>query len=214
MKHLPEESEHETKQARRREKAETRLRIQGALPPQPFDRFRIITECISEARQIINLSDHRARYALIIIGALNAGMFAVISRADLMAGIPPAVKPWLIGLIIVYGLLTMAFVLYAIDCLRPRSLEGALPGAAKPTGTEPLGLLFWEVVGRQGLGEYHEKWDRVRMAQINREAEAIFHTISGVVRAKNRSLRRLYQGLVALVVLATLVLGLVTLFGL
>ena len=52
------------------------------------------------------------------------------------------------------------------------------------------------------------------MAQINREAEAIFHTVSGVVRAKNRSLRRLYQGLVALVVLATLVLGLVTLFGL
>lgn len=207
---VDEAAEGTRKRARRLEKAEARLRLQAALPPEPFDRFRIITECISEARQVIDLSDHRARYALVIIGVLNAGVFALISRAHLLADIPSLVKPWLVGLIVVYGLLTMAFVLHAIDCLRPRPLESALPDSPAPPGAEPMGLLFWEVAGRHHLDAYHEKWDRVRMAQINREAEAVFHTLSGVVRAKYRALRRLYQGLVVLVILATLVLGVVT----
>ena len=200
----------EGKQARRLEKAAGRIRLQTALPPEPFDRFRIITECISEARQVVELSDHRARYALVIIGVLNAGVFALITRAHLLAGMTPAVKSWLVGMIIVYGLLTMAFVLHAIECLRPRPLDSALPDVPGPLGAEPLGLLFWEVAGRQDLDAFHEKWDRVRMAQINREAEAIFHALSGVVRVKYRALHRLYLGLVVLVILATLVLGVVT----
>ena len=200
----------EGKRARRIERAEARLRLQAELPPEPFDRFRIITECISMARQVIDLSDHRARYALIIIGALNAGVFALISRAHLLAGMTSGVKAWLVGMIIVYGLLTMAFVLHAIECLRPRRLDSAFPDTPAPTGAEPLGLLFWEVAGRQNLAGFHEKWDRVRMGQINREAEAIFHALSGVVRVKNRALHRLYLGLVVLVILATLVLGVVT----
>jgi len=204
------EPELEGKRARRLEKAEARIRLQAALPPEPFDRFRIITECISEARQVVDLSDHRARYALVIIGVLNAGVFALISRSHLLAALTPAVKSGLVGMLIVYGVLTMAFVLHAIECLRPRPLDRALPGVPAPPGTEPLGLLFWEVVGRQDLASFHAKWDRVRMAQINREAEAIFHTLSGVVRAKYRALHRLYLGLVVLVVLATLVVGVVT----
>ena len=199
----------EGKRARRLARAEERIRLQGALPPEPFDRFRIITECIAEARQVIDLSDHRARYALVILGVLNAGVFALISRAHLFTGMPSVVKPWLIGMVIVYGLLTMAFVLHAIDCLRPRPLEKAWSGEAAPPG-EVQGLLFWEAAGRHDLSKYHEKWDRVRMAQINREAEAIFHTLSGVVRAKYRALHRLYLGLVVLVVLGTLLLGVVT----
>jgi hypothetical protein len=200
----------EGKAARRLAKAEARIRLQEALPPEPFDRFRIVTECISEARQVVDLSDHRARYALVIIGVLNAGVFALISRAHLLASMTPGVKAWLVGMIIVYGLLTMAFVLHAIECLRPRPLDSALPDAPAPTGTAPLGLLFWEVAGRQDLAGFHEKWDRVRMGQINREAEAIFHALSGVVRVKYRALHRLYLGLVVLVILATVVLGVVT----
>ena len=204
------EAGHEAKWARRMDKAEERISLRAALPPEPFDRFRIITECISEARQVVDIADHRARYALVIIGVLNAGVFALISRAHLLADITPVVKSWLVGMIIVYGLLTMAFVLHAIECLRPRPLGSAMRDAAGPPGTEPLGLLFWEVVARQNLDRYHEKWDRVRMAQINREAESIFHTLSGVVRVKYRALHRLYLGLVVLVILATVVLGVVT----
>jgi TRAP-type C4-dicarboxylate transport system permease large subunit len=59
------------KQARRREKAEAKMGLQASLPPDHWERFRILTDCISEARQIISLSDHRTRYALIIIGVLT-----------------------------------------------------------------------------------------------------------------------------------------------
>ena len=84
VEHHTPEGGPEGKRARRLAKAEARIRLQETLPPEPFDRFRIVTECISEARQVVDLSDHRARYALVIIGVLNAGVFALISRAHLL----------------------------------------------------------------------------------------------------------------------------------
>jgi hypothetical protein len=48
------------------------------------------------------------------------------------------------------------------------------------------------------------------MAQINAEAEAIFHTLSRALAAKVSALHRLYVGLVVLVVVAFAILCLFT----
>jgi len=198
------------KQTRRREKAEAKLSHLAESRPDPWERFRILTECIGEARHVIDLSDHRARYALIIVGVLNAALFALLSRAHLIADLPAGVKPWLVGLLVMYGVLTLAFVFSAIESLRPRPL---VAGGKGPGGTGPgplSGLLYWEVVAGQDLEYYHRAWDRVRMIEVTRETETIFHTMSRVVRAKNLALRRLYVGLVALVILAGFLLIITT----
>ena len=200
------------KQARRREKAEARLRRLGELPPEPRERFRILTDCISEARQVVNLSDHRARYSLIIIGVLNAGVFAAGSEARLLTEVSAALKPWLAVVLVIYGLLNLSFVLFAIDSLRPRPLA-ARPESLASAGAGLPGLLFWEAVSQQSLERYHETWDQVRMAEINREAETIFFVLAHVVQQKHQALRRLNAGLVALVIYATLLLAAVTWFA-
>lgn len=190
----------------KREKAEARIRLHEELPPDPWERFRIVSDCIREARQTVDLYDHRARYALVIVGVLNAGVLAVAGSSRRFGEVPATMRPWLIAAVVIYAVLTLAFVLSAIESLRPRPPEVLRQVLPAPTGEEASGLLMWEAVGQYALEEYHAAWDRVRMVQINREEEAIFHALAGVVLAKHRALRRLYMGLVALVVMAALLL--------
>lgn len=177
-------------------KRERKRRQDAHRHPDGWERFRIVTEAISEARQVVEISDHRARYALVIIGVLNAAVLVFIARWDLLQGLSGGIRFWLIGLVIVYAILTFGFVLHAIDCLRPRPLKA-----------DARGLLHWEAVSGRELAELEDAWSRVRLDEINAEAVAVFHTLAGVVAMKYRALRRLYQGLVVLVVLSAVILG-------
>ena len=204
------------KHAEKHEKREQKVRQHADRPPEPWERFRILIEAISEGRQVIDLTDHRARYALIVLGVLNAGAFAFISRAHLLGALTGAVKLWAVGLLLFYGVLNLIFILHAIDCLRPRPLSQALP--AEGTADEgrplplhrPLGIMFWESVARMDLDTYHRAWDHAVMGQVNAEAEAVFHAMARVIQEKYRALRRLYAGLAGLVILAFLLLCLFT----
>ena len=204
------------KHAEKHERREQKVREHSDRPPEPWERFRILIEAISEGRQVIDLTDHRARYALIVLGVLNAAAFAFISRAHLLGGIQGPAKLWAVGLLLGYGALNLVFVLHAIDCLRPRPLSRALPPEGPPADGrplplhQPLGIMFWESVARMDLASYHRAWDHAVMGQVNAEAEAVFHAMARVISHKYRALRRLYAGLTGLVILAFLLLCLFT----
>jgi hypothetical protein len=205
------------KKARKRRKREARLRRDSERPPDSFERFRILIELISEGRQVVDLADHKARYALVVMGVLNAGVFFLMSRAHLMTSLPESVKPWLTGFLIAYAALSFVFVLHAIDCLRPRQLHYAqlLSSAAGPAAPEAgRGLMYWEAIAGYKLEAYREAWGKVQMEQINCEAVVIAHRLALLIRAKYAALGKLYAGLVVLVVLAALLLALYTGFAL
>ena len=44
------------------------------------ERFRILIEMVSEGRQVVDLADHKARYALVMMGVLNAGSVSCRGR--------------------------------------------------------------------------------------------------------------------------------------
>jgi hypothetical protein len=198
--------------AEKHREREAKVRRQADRPPPPMQRFRIIMEAIEEGRRVIDLADHRARYALVALGVLNAGAFLLISRAHFLGSVAPAARNWMVVLLLIYAALNLLFVLHAIDCLRPRRLSRALPPGRVIRGEqslpmhEPMGLLFWEAVSRVDLPTYRQAWDHVVMGQVNAEAEAVFHTMARVIQAKYRALGRLYVGLAGLVVLAFVIL--------
>jgi hypothetical protein len=199
------------KQARKRHKLEAKRRRDSERPPDSFERFRILMELIGEGRQVVDLADHKARYALVIMGVLNAGVFFLMSRAHLITGVPLAVKPWLMVLLIGYAFLSFVFVLHAIDCLRPRQLHYAqlLSGAAASSAREMgHGLMYWEAITGYELHAYQHAWGTVRMEQINGEVVVIAHRLALLIRAKYAALGKLYIGLVVLVVLAAVLLAL------
>jgi hypothetical protein len=205
------------KRARKRRKREARLRRDSERPPDSFERFRILMEMISEGRQVVDLADHKARYALVVMGVLNAGVFFLMSRAHLLTSLPQSVEPWLMGLLIVYAALSFVFVLHAIDCLRPRQLHYAelLSSAAGPAAREARrGVMYWEAIAGYELEAYRQAWGKVHMEQINCEVVVIAHRLALLIRAKYAALGKLYAGLVILVVLAAILLALYTGFAL
>jgi len=59
------------KQARKRRKREAKIWRDSERPPDSFERFRILMEMIGEGRQVVDLADHKARYALVVMGVLT-----------------------------------------------------------------------------------------------------------------------------------------------
>jgi hypothetical protein len=205
------------KRARKRRKREARVRRDSERPPRSFERFRILNALIDEGRQVIELADHKARYALVLMGVLNAGVFVLMSRAHLIADVSPSVKPWLLGFLVAYTALSFGFMLHAIDCLRPRYLRYSqlLPGiAGQAVRNGRRGIMYWEAIADYDLEAYRHTWGEVSMEQINGEAVVIAHRMALLIRAKYTALGRLYAGLVVLVVLAAVLLALYTAFAL
>jgi len=206
------------KGARKRRKNEAKLRRDAERPPESFERFRILAELVNEGRRVVELADHKARYALVIIGVLNAGVFFLMSRAHLFGGLPQVVKPWLVGSLVAYAALTFLFVSYAVDSLRPRRLRYAgimsANGGGELSAHSPRGVLFWETIAAYDLDAYRQAWSGIRMEQLNAEVVVIAHQQAGLIRAKYVALGRLYWGLAMLVVLAALLLAVYAGFGL
>jgi hypothetical protein len=204
MTHLMAGPDHgEDRTARKHRKREARLRQDATRPPRSLERWRILMDVVDEGRRVAELADHKARYALVLMGALNAGVFLVLSRAHLISDLPPALKPWLIGALVVYAGLSCLFVYHAIDCIRPRWLRDAADHgeAGEPA---PLGLLHWESIGGYQEKAYRSAWNTVRMDQLNGEVVVISHHLALLISHKYRALDRLYRGLSVLVILAAL----------
>lgn len=207
----------EHKSARKRRKREAKLRRDAERPPDSFERFKILAELVKEGRQIIDLVDHRARYALVVIGVLNTGVFLVLSRGHLFAGGPSAARAWMIAGLLGYAAVTVLFVYYAVDCLRPRRMQYGHLMNAQATDNDPYpgprGVLYWETIASYELDAYRRAWSAVRMEQLNAEVVVIAHEQARLIRDKYRVLGRLYTGLAAAVVLAGVLLGVFALFG-
>ena len=207
----------EHKKARQRRRREAKLRRDAERPPASFERFKILAELVKEGRQIIDLVDHRARYALVVIGVLNTGVFLVLSRGHLSAGEPSVARAWMIAALLAYAAMSVLFVYYAVDCLRPRRMHYGHLMNARATEADPhpgpRGVLYWETIASYELEAYRRAWSAVRMEQLNAEVVVIAHEQARLIRNKYVVLGRLYTGLGAAVMLAGALLGAFALFG-
>jgi hypothetical protein len=197
------------KEERRQQKHDERLRRDAVRAPDSWERFRILLEVVDQERSVVEIADHKARYALIILGVLNAIIFVLIGRGGVFQALPDPLRPWLVGIIAVYSALTFLFVLHAIDCLRPREIGGK--GSVHRAGIP--GLLFWEGIVQHSRDSYQEEWALARMEHLNAEAILVAHRVSQLIQAKYRALHRLYTGLVVLVFLCTLLLAAYAVWG-
>jgi hypothetical protein len=198
----------EGKEARKLRKHALKIQRDAELPPKSFERFKILAELVNEGRQIIDLADHRARYALVVLGVLNTAVVVAIS--DLFGGIASVARPWFIGAVAAYAVITGAAVFFAVECLRPRRLYR--PGADRRGSPDSaahgsFGLLFWETVSVYELDQYRQAWAAVRMEHLNAEVVTLAHSQSRVIRAKYEILGRLFNTLVVLVVMGVLLVA-------
>ncbi len=196
----------------KRRKKEAKLLAEATRALDPWERYRTLVDALEEAMDLVELADRKARFALVIMGALNIAFFLLVTRAELIDVLPPALRPFLGFYLLIYAGVALFFFLEAIEALKPRRFRPHLPypGEAGPDHF-PEGLRYYEDIVLRDLEAYRRAWREVRFSQLNAELAVQNHVMARINSDKFRSLRRLYGGLRVLTLLAGGLLAVVAL---
>jgi uncharacterized protein YjiK len=187
----------------KRRRQEAKLRAQSTRPMDPWERYRALVDSLEEAQDLVELADRKARFALVIMGALNVAFFFVATRSELADYLPRWLRPFIGFYLIVYAAVALFFFLEAIEALRPRRFRPHVPypGEGGPDHF-PEGVRYYEDIVLRDLEAYRRAWRDVRFGQLNAELAVQNHIMAHINMDKYRSLRRLYGGLRVLTILA------------
>src|SRR5262245_21164917 len=187
----------------KRRKREAKALADSTRNLDAWERYRTLVDALEEANDLVELADRKARFALLIMGALNVAFFFLVTRTELIDVLPPLLRPFLGFYLLSYAGVALFFFLQAIETLRPRRFRPHLtyPGEAGPDHY-PGGLRYYEDVVLRDLEAYRRAWREVRFGQLNAELSVQNHVMARINNDKFRSLRRLYGGLRVLTILA------------
>jgi hypothetical protein len=191
----------EAERARRKE--QKRL-ADATRPLDSWERYRALNDATDEAYDLIDIHNREARFALIVMGGLNAALFVAVTRGDLLTALSPGARIAFRAAMVLYGVLAVYFLIQAIELLRPRRFR---PHAHPPDRTTadgedfPLGIRYYEDVILRDVDGHWRAWRDVHIGQLNAELAIQLHSLCLTNRTKHVALRRLYAGLRAMAIL-------------
>jgi hypothetical protein len=175
-----------------------------------WERYRALIDANDEAYELIDISNREGRFALILMGVLNAGAFVLLTRSDAIASLEPHEQRWVAGLFGGYIVMALALLLQAIETLRPGRVRPKLDDWPEAPEQRPAHVRYYEDVIARTSAEHWQAWQDVRLSQLSAELAAQVHSLSVRNNLKHIGLRRLYSGLRAMALVLT---ALMLLFG-
>lgn len=187
----------------KRRKKELKRLADATRPLDSWERYRALVDATDEAYELIDISNREARFALILMGGLNAVLLVVGTRTEVAASLAAEQRVWFGAALVAYALLAVYFLIQAIELLRPRKFRPHPHPPEQPEGGEdfPLGIRYYEDVVMRDVDGYWRAWREVHMGQLNAELAIQLHSLSLTNQAKHVALRRLYAGLRAMTIL-------------
>jgi hypothetical protein len=199
----------------RQHKRDQRLRRERQRTMTPREQCENLWEAVNQGRRVVELADHKARYAMVVMGVVNAGVFLLVTRSShFVQMVPDSIRPWFSLLVFPFGITTMIFLVDAYNSLRPRppamASIGSLPSGEK---NRPVGLVFWDSLLTSSLPDYQRSWETVRRGQFNNELAAMAYSMARSIDKKYAALHRLYIELLVIILLAGLMLAIPVITG-
>lgn len=190
----------ESKAERRRQKelerfAETR-------PLDPWERYRALADHVDHLLDVTELADRKTRFALVILGALNAVNVLIAIRApqiDADGLNHTFIQVYVAG----YVIISLYFFVYAILALRPRAGRMHRTGEMRAQGGVP-GLRLMDDILATDIDEYYELWRTAEVGQLDREMALQAYLMARANAEKFRAVHRVFHGLLLLVGLTAL----------
>jgi hypothetical protein len=191
--------------ADKRRKKELKRLFDATRPLDSWERYRALTDAMDEAYELIDISNREARFALILMGGLNAVLFVAATRADLVTSLTQDQRRWFGFALVLYVVLAIFFLLQAIELLRPRKFRPRPrpPARSGPAEDFPLGIRYYEDVVLRDVDAYWAAWRDVHIGQLNAELAIQLHSFCLTNQAKHVALRKLYAGLRAMTLLVS-----------
>ena len=160
-----------------------------------WERYRALIDASDEAYELIDISNREARFALILMGALNAVALVLLTRADALSLLPARYRYWMVGLFVIYIAMAVGFLMQAIEALRPGRFRPRIWDWNDDDDDRPVGVRYYEDVIQQSASEHWMAWQNVRLSQLNAEISVQVHSLSLKNHVKHAAIRRLYGGL-------------------
>ena len=185
-------------------------------PTRPLDgweRYRALTDATDEAYDLIDISNREARFALIVMGALNALPLLLLTKNDIISTMTLGERYWMVSFLIGYAMLLLFFILQAIEALHPGRFRPSLKDWPPESTDIPAGVRYYEDVIKGSAAQHWAIWQNVRLSQLNAELAVQLHGLALKNNAKHRAVRRLYIGLRAMAFMLGAVLAAYLLFS-
>jgi hypothetical protein len=178
-----------------------------------WERYRALIDSSEEAYDLIDISNREARFALIVMGALNALPLLLLTKTDVIESMTRGERMWMVTFLIGYALLLLYFILQAIEALHPGRFRPSLEDWPPGSPDFPIGVRYYEDVIKRSAAEQWSAWQHVRLSQLNAELAVQLHGLALKNDAKHRAVRRLFIGLRAMAFMLGAVLSVYLLFS-
>jgi hypothetical protein len=178
-----------------------------------WERYRALIDASDEAYDLIDISNREARFALIVMGGLNALPLLLLTKMDIIDAMTRFERMWMVSFLIGYALLLLYFILQAIEALHPGRFRPSLDKWSPDAPDFPIGVRYYEDVIKRTDAEHWTAWQHVRLSQLNAELAVQLHGLALKNDAKHRAVRRLFIGLRAMAFMLGTVFAMYLLFS-
>lgn len=161
---------------------------------EPWERYRALNDAMDEVYELMDHSNREARFALLVMGILNAFVVISASRPEVVGWLSTAQRTGAAILLGIYAVTAMYFLYQAIESLHPGKFR-PLAGEGADDEMKPMGVRYYEDVIDRDVHGHWRAWHDVQIGQLNAEMAMQFHALCVKADVKRVALRRLFGGL-------------------
>ena len=161
---------------------------------EPWERYRALHDAMDEVYELMDHSNREARFALLVMGILNAFVVITASRPEVVGWLSTAQRTIAAILLGIYAVSAMYFLYQAIESLHPGKFRPRA-GTWSEDEIKPMGVRYYEDVIDRDVHGHWRAWHDVQIGQLNAEIAMQFHTLCVKADVKRVALRRLFGGL-------------------
>jgi len=194
-------------------RAKWEAKLNGGRPLGAWELYRALNDALDEGHDQFELSNRDARLAMLLMGGLNAALVILASQTSLGAGLSTVERQIEGGVIAIYALFAIAFLLQTIDALNPTHYRPQLDRWPKDRGDFPSGVRYFEDVVLRGTEAHWDAWRHISLEQLNAELAVQLHSLSLKNQARKLALRGLYRSLRNMTVVFSAILLLFAIFS-
>ena len=187
--------------------------LDGSRALGAWELYRALNDALDEGHDQFDLSNRDARLALILMGGLNAALVILASQTSLGAGLSPLERQIEGGVIAVYALFAIAFLVEAIDALRPNQYRPKFGAWTAERADFPRGVRYYEDVVQRDTEAHWQAWRNITLQQLNAELAVQLHSLCLKNNARKVALRGLYRHLRSMTIVFSAILLLFAIFS-
>lgn len=195
-------------------KADRRLKKQAESEGQPlssWERYRALSDQIDHMLDVIEMADRRTRFAMVLLGMLNAANLLIAMQRDVL-GATTVNQMVVQGYVACYVLLSMYFMFHAVSALKPRSRQmGRTEHAVREPGP---GLRLVDDILGHDPDDLYELWRTTPAGVLSRELSIQVYLLARTTSEKYAALSKVYTGVVVLLALTAIFVALLGLHAL